>query len=70
LMINILSDAGGMWRNIVPYTFNFNLVAFEAYLQGGHSEVSAAHCVIALLVYTMGLTWLALIVFRRRDIAG
>jgi ABC-2 type transport system permease protein len=70
LLINELSFAGGMWRDLAPYTFNLNLAAFEAYLQGGHAEVSAAHCVVVLLVYTIGFTWLAMIVFRRRDIAG
>jgi len=70
LLINELSFAGGLWRDLAPYTFNLNLAAFETYLQGGRAEVSDAHCVAVLLVYTVGFTWLAAIVFRRRDIAG
>jgi ABC-2 type transport system permease protein len=70
LLINGLSFTGGMWRDLAPYTFNANLTAFEAYLQGGHGEVSPAHCLAVLLIYTLGFTALAMIVFRRRDIAG
>ncbi len=70
LLINGLSLGGGLWRDLVPYTFNYNLAAFEAYLRGGHSEVSLAHCLIILSVYTVGLTLLAITVFRRHDIAG
>jgi ABC-type transport system involved in multi-copper enzyme maturation permease subunit len=70
LLINGLSLGSGLWSDLVPYTFNYNLAAFEAYLRGGHGEVSLAHCLIMLLIYTVGLTLLALTVFRRHDIAG
>ncbi len=70
LLINGLSYGGGMWRDLVPYTFNYNLVAFEAYLRGGSGEVSVAHCLSMLLIYTVGLSLAAVVVFRRRDIAG
>ena len=70
LLINVLSFNGGMWRDLVPYTFNYNLAAFEAYLRGGVGEVSVAHCLIVLLIYTVGLSLTAIVVFRRRDIAG
>lgn len=70
LLINVLSFNGGMWRDLVPYTFNYNLAAFEAYLRGNTGEVSLAHCLIILLFYTVGLSLAAIVAFRRRDIAG
>jgi ABC-2 type transport system permease protein len=70
LLINGLSFSGGMWRDLVPYTFNYNLVAFEAYLRGDVGQVSVAHCLVLLLFYTVGLSLIAIVVFRRRDIAG
>ena len=70
LLINALSFGGGMWRDLVPYTFNYNLAAFETYLRGGSGEVSVAHCLSVLLFYTVGLALAAVVVFRRRDIAG
>lgn len=70
LLINGLSFGGGMWHDLVPYTFNYNLAAFETYLRGGNGEVSVAHCLIMLLIYTVGLSLTAVVVFRRRDIAG
>jgi ABC-2 type transport system permease protein len=70
LLVNGLSSNGGMWRDLVPYTFNYNLAAFEAYLRGGTGEVSLVHCLSMLLIYTVGLSLAAVVVFRRRDIAG
>jgi ABC-type transport system involved in multi-copper enzyme maturation permease subunit len=70
LLINALSLNGGMWRDLVPYTFNYNLAAFETYLRGGNGEVSVVHCLSMLLIYTVGLSLTAVVVFRRRDIAG
>lgn len=65
-----LGFTGGMWRDIVPYTFNLNLVALEAYLGGRAGAVSLAHCLIVLSLYTIGFTLLAVTIFRRRDVAG
>lgn len=70
LLVNALSFNGGMWRDLVPFTFNYNLAAFETYLRGGNGEVSVAHCLSMLLFYTIGLSLAAIVVFRRRDIAG
>ena len=69
-LVNTLSVNGGTWRDLVSYTFNYNLAAFEAYLRDGHAEVSAAHCLVMLLFYTIGLLLLAIVIFRQRDIAG
>ena len=70
LLIDALSYEGGMWRDLVPYTFNYNLNAFENYLHSSPAEVGLAHCLIVLLFYTVGLSLIAIVVFRRRDIAG
>ena len=73
------------WRSIAPFTFNFNLSALAAYLRGGAGDPSAEfilreaeglragvtllHSLLNLALYTLGLTALAMLVFRRRDVA-
>jgi ABC-type transport system involved in multi-copper enzyme maturation permease subunit len=70
LLVNGLSLGNAMWQDLAPYTFNFNLAAFEAYLYGNSSDVSLVHCIAILLIYTVGFSLLAVVIFRRRDIAG
>ena len=70
LLVNGLASTGSMWRTLVPFTFNYNLAAFDAHLRGNASSVPLAQCLIALLVYTVGFAWLAVATFRQRDIAG
>ena len=68
--VNGLSFVGGLWRSVSQYTFNLNLGALDTYLRGGAAPVSLAHCLLVLSVYTAGFIMLAIMVFRRRDIAG
>jgi len=65
------------WGAIAPFTFNFNLSALAAYLRGEAGDPSASlsagvtllGSVLNLAAYTLGLPALAMVVFRRRDIA-
>jgi len=69
----LASTAGvfpGLFRDIAPYTFNRNLDALADYLRGSSNALSPAHVVLVLSVYTVGIALLAIILFRRRDIAG
>ena len=68
--INGLSFIGGLWHDVAQFSFNLNLGALDAYLRGGSASIPLAQCISVLLAYTLGFTLLAIMVFRRRDIAG
>ncbi|HJW82668.1 MAG TPA: hypothetical protein VJ754_00035, partial [Anaerolineae bacterium] len=68
--VNGLSFVGGVWRDLAQLSFNLNLSALEAYLRGSAGAVPFTQCLAVLLAYTLGFTLLAVVVFRRRDIAG
>ena len=69
-MVNGLGLIGGLWQDLAPYTFNFNLGSLASYLDGRTGQVTLAHSLVALWIYTVGFVALAIAVFRRRDIAG
>ena len=58
------------WHDVAPYTFNYHLSALAADLSGGAGNVSPLYSASVLLAYTAGLFALAVVIFRRRDIAG
>lgn len=76
LLVDALANSLGAafatsaWHSIAPFTFNFNLNALAAYLRGDAGDVTLLHSLVNLAVYTVGLTVLAMLLFRRRDIAG
>jgi len=76
LLVDALANSLGAafetsaWRTIAPFTFNFNLNALAVYLRGDAGDVTLLHSLVNLAVYTVGLTVLAMLIFRRRDIAG
>ena len=69
-IVNGLAVVGGTWRDLARLTFNFNLNALAANLRGGTGEVTLVQSLAVLAVYTLGVSALAIMLFRRRDIAG
>jgi len=66
-IVSGLSFAGGLWTDLAPFTFNFNLTALAANLSGGRGLTAVGANLIVLSVYTLGFTVLAITIFRRRD---
>lgn len=69
-IVNGLGFFGGLWRGLQPYTFGRNLDAFADYLRGGSDTLTPVHVLIVLLIYTIGISAIAIRIFQRRDIAG